>query len=198
LLLGVWLLGLAGSELRLASSRPVFTSQPQSWLSAGQSATFTAAANESVTFSWRAITDSAQLDDSGQRQLVENTTPGSLTMNAGSISVLPQQPWLGTSSVATLTVYFARPFRSEPTRQPDRSCGQSAVFVVQADGNPTPTGYQWQFQPAGAPRGATSRTVNFSGAATRCSLSMARPGLGRTVPAYPATLQLRHKANRPT
>ena len=71
------------------------------------------------------------------------------------------------SSVAVLTVYIGIPVSiTSPPGNQTVSIGQSAIFTVQAAGNPAPA-YQWQYQPAGSATWSNlSDNATFNGSAS--------------------------------
>ncbi len=150
---------------------PVVTTQPLSQtVTAGQGATFTAAASGSPTptVQWQVSTDGG-----ATFQAIAGATSGTLTIAtvpAGDNgteyeAVFKNAAGTATSTPATLTVDFAPTVTTQPLAQ-TVTAGQTATFTAAASGNPSPT-VQWQVSTDGGATftniaGATSATLSFA------------------------------------
>src|SRR6266849_3628410 len=151
---------------------PTITTQPANQtVSAGQTATFTAAATGSPTptVQWQVSTDGG-----GTFSNVSGATSTTLSFTTALSqsgnqyrAVFTNSAGTATSTAATLTVNSPTPptITTQPANQ-TVSAGQTATFTAAATGSPTPT-VQWQVSTDGGGTfsnvsGATSTTLSFT------------------------------------
>ncbi len=150
---------------------PTITTNPSNQtVTAGQTVTFTAAAdaNPTATLQWQVSTDGGHTFND-----ISGATSATLTLNAATAvmngdeykATFTNSMGTATTSTATLTVQYAPVLISGPSSQ-TVTAGQTATFIAAADGNPTPT-VQWQVSTDGGATftnisGATSTTLTFS------------------------------------
>ena len=157
-----------------AQFAPSVTTQPTSQtVTAGQTATFTAAAsgNPTPTVQWQVSTDGgASFSDlSGATNTTLSFTATAAQNGNEYQAVFTNSVGTATTNAATLTVttaQFAPSVTTQPTSQ-TVTAGQTATFTAAASGNPTPT-VQWQVSTDGGSTfsditGATSTTLSLSG-----------------------------------
>ena len=154
---------------------PTVTTQPASQtVTAGQTATFTAAAsgNPTPTVQWQ-----VSIDGGSTFSNISGATSTTLTLSNTAAAqngdeyqaVFSNSVGTATTSAATLTVDFAPTVTTQPASQ-TVTAGQTATFTAAASGNPTPT-VQWQVSTNGGPTfsniaGATSTTLTLSNTTT--------------------------------
>jgi hypothetical protein len=150
---------------------PTVTSNPKNvTVSAGQTATFTAAAsgNPAPTVQWQVSTNggSTWSNISGATS-TSYTIAGTTASQNGSQyrAVFTNSVGTVTTASATLTVRYAPIVTSSPTSQ-TVTAGHSVSFTASASGNPTPT-IQWQVSTNGGSTwsnisGATSTTYTIA------------------------------------
>ncbi len=152
---------------------PTITTQPASQtVSAGQTATFTAAATGSPTptVQWQVSTDAgATFSNVSGATFTTLSFTTALSQNANQYrAVFTNSAGTATTTAATLTVNNS-PTLPTITTQPTNqtvTAGQTATFTAAATGSPTPT-VQWQVSTdAGGTfsnlSGATSTTLSFT------------------------------------
>ena len=134
-----------------AQFAPSVTTQPTSQtVTAGQTATFTAAAsgNPTPTVQWQVSTDSGSTfsDITGATSTTLTLSNTTTAQNGDEYqAVFTNSVGTATTNAATLTVSTAQ-FAPSVTTQPASqtvTAGQTATFTAAASGNPTPT-VQWQ------------------------------------------------------
>ena len=157
---------------------PVVTTQPASQpVTAGQTATFTAAAsgNPTPTVQWQVSTDSGSTfsDITGATSTTLTLSNTTTARNGDEYqAVFTNSVGTATTNAATLTVntaQFAPSVTTQPASQPV-TAGQTATFTAAASGNPTPT-VQWQVSTDSGSTfsditGATSTTLTLSNTTT--------------------------------
>jgi Ricin-type beta-trefoil lectin domain/Immunoglobulin I-set domain len=159
-------------NLEVLSPAPTISMQPTNQtVTAGQTATFTAAATGSPTptVQWQVSTDSGVTFNnvSGATSTTLSFTTA-LSQNGYQYrAVFTNSAGTATTTAATLTVNSPTPptITTQPTNQ-TVSAGQTATFTAAATGSPTPT-VQWQVSTdSGATfsnvSGATSTTLSFT------------------------------------
>jgi hypothetical protein len=139
-------------------------------VTAGQTATLTAAANgnPAPTVQWQVSTDGGSTFTN-----IAGATSTTLTLSATTASqngtiyraVFTNSVGSATTGNATLTVRYAPIVGTNPTNQ-TANAGQSVTFTAAATGNPTPT-VQWQVSTNGGASftnisGATKTTLTLS------------------------------------
>ena len=157
---------------------PTVTTQPASQtVTAGQTATFTAAAsgNPTPTVQWQVSTDSGSTfsDITGATSTTLTLSNTTTAQNGDEYrAVFTNSVGTATTNAATLTVTTAQ-FAPSVTTQPASqtvTAGQTATFTAAASGNPTPT-VQWQVSTDSGSTfsditGATSTTLTLSNTTT--------------------------------
>src|SRR5208337_1563401 len=157
---------------------PSVTTQPASQtVTAGQTATFTAAAsgNPTPTVQWQVSTDSGSTfsDITGATSTTLTLSNTTTAQNGDEYqAVFTNSVGTATTNAATLTVNTAQ-FAPSVTTQPASqtvAAGQTATFTAAASGNPTPT-VQWQVSTDSGSTfsditGATSTTLTLSNTTT--------------------------------
>jgi len=160
-----------------ALSPPTITTQPgNQTVTAGQTATFTAAATGSPTptVQWQVSTDSGATFGN-----VSGATSTTLSFAVASSQNTNQYRAIFTNSAGTATTTAAALTVNSPTQptittQPANqtvTAGQTATFTAAATGSPTPT-VQWQVSTDsgvtfGNVSGATSTTLSFAAASSQ-------------------------------
>ena len=160
-----------------STQAPTITTNPTSQtVTAGQTATFTAAASGSPTptVQWQVSTDGgASFSDlSGATNTTLSFTATAAQNGNEYQAVFSNSVGTATTSAATLTVTAAQvapSITAQPTSQ-TVTVGQTATFTAAASGNPTPT-VQWQVSTDGGSTfsditGATSTTLTLSNTTT--------------------------------
>jgi hypothetical protein len=151
---------------------PIVTTSPNSQtVTAGQTATFTAAANANpaATVQWQVSTDGGNTftNISGANSTTLTLTNVQASQNGFKYqAVFTNSIGTNTSTAATLTVLFAPIVTINPSNQ-TVNAGQSATFTAAAGGNPTPI-VQWFVSSDGGLSfalipGATSTTLTVNG-----------------------------------
>jgi autotransporter passenger strand-loop-strand repeat protein len=157
------------------SNAPSITTQPSSQtVTAGQTASFTAAASgtPTPTVQWQLSTNGGA---TWNNIAGATATTFSITNTTASQSgaeyraVFTNSAGSATSNAATLTVTVAPSITTQPTNQ-TVTAGQTATFTAAATGSPTPT-VQWQVSTNGGSAwsnisGATATTFSVTNAAT--------------------------------
>ena len=159
--------------MNTAQFAPSVTTQPASQpVTAGQTATFTAAAsgNPTPTVQWQVSTDSGItfINISGATGATLSFTATTAQNGDEYQAVFTNSVGTATTNAATLTVntaQFAPSVTTQPASQPV-TAGQTATFTAAASGNPTPT-VQWQVSTDSGITfinisGATSATLSFT------------------------------------
>jgi len=155
---------------------PTITTQPANQtVTAGQTATFTAAATGSPTptVQWQVTTDGggtfSNVSGATSTTLSFTTT---LSQNGNQYrAVFTNSAGTATTTAATLTVNSTPPtITTQPANQ-TVTAGQTATFTAAASGSPTPT-VQWQVSTDGGVTfsnvsGATSTTLSFTTASSQ-------------------------------
>ena len=152
---------------------PTITTNPtEETVTAGQTASFTAAAsgNPTPTVQWQVSTDGGSTFSN-----IAGATSTTLTVSNTAAAqngdeyqaVFSNSVGTATTSPATLTVDYAPTVMTNPTSL-TVNAGQTATFTAAAsDGNPTPTTVQWQVSTDGGNTftpitGATSTTLSLT------------------------------------
>ncbi len=154
-----------------ATSAPAITTQPVSQsVTAGQTATFTAAAsgNPAPTVQWQVSSDGgATFTNISGANSVSYTTPVTVAANNGYEYQAVFTNGVGsaaTTNPATLTVGVAPRVTTQPSGQLV-TAGQTATFTADASGTPAPS-VQWQIRIGSGPftsiSGATGTTYSFT------------------------------------
>src|SRR5467141_3288714 len=153
-----------------SNTTPTITTQPANQMvTAGQTATFTAAATGSPTptVQWQVSTDGGATFSN-----VSGATSTTLSFATASSQngyqyrvVFTNAAGTATTTAATLTVNTLPAITTQPANQ-TVTAGQTATFMAAATGSPTPTG-QWQVSMDGGVTfsnvsGATSTTLSFT------------------------------------
>jgi len=158
------------------SVAPTITTQPANQtVTAGQTATFTAAATGSPTptVQWQASTDGGAnfSNVSGATSTTLSFTTA-LSQNGYQYrGVFTNSAGMATTTAATLTVNSVAPtITTQPANQ-TVTAGQTATFTAAATGSPTPA-VQWQVSTDGGANfsnvsGATSTTLSFTTASSQ-------------------------------
>ena len=150
---------------------PTITLQPSNQtVTAGQTATFTAAASgtPTPTVQWQMSTNGGTSfsDVAGASSATLTLTSTTASMNGNQYhAVFTNASGSVTTTAATLTVNFAPTITQQPTNR-TVTAGQTAVFKAVASGNPAPT-VQWQVSTNGGTSfsdlaGATFTTLNVT------------------------------------
>jgi Immunoglobulin I-set domain/Bacterial Ig domain len=147
---------------------PIITTQPANQtVTAGQTATFTAAANGSPTptVQWQVSTDGGATfgNVSGSTSTTLSFTTASSQNGYRYRAVFTNSAGTATTTAATLTVNSPTPpaITTQPTNQ-TVTAGQTATFTAAATGSPTPT-VQWQVS---TDNGATFNNVSTATSTT--------------------------------
>ena len=158
-----------------AQFAPTVTTQPASQtVTAGQTATFTAAAsgNPTPTVQWQVSTNGGSTFSNipGATSTTFSFTATAAQNGDEYQAVFSNSVGTATTSAATLTVDFAPTVTTQPASQ-TVTAGQTATFTAAASGNPTPT-VQWQVSTNGGSTfsnilGATSTTLSFTATAAQ-------------------------------
>jgi hypothetical protein len=152
------------------STIPSVTQQPANQtVTAGQTATFTAAANgtPTPTVQWQVSTSGGAFSNIVGATSTTLTLAGTTASQNGNKyqAVFTNSAGSATTTAATLTVDFAPTITQQPTNQ-TVSAGSPASFTALANGNPAPT-VQWQVSTNGGAfnsvAGATSTTLTLTG-----------------------------------
>jgi Ricin-type beta-trefoil lectin domain/Immunoglobulin I-set domain/Bacterial Ig domain len=164
-------------NLEVLSPAPTITMQPTNQtVTAGQTATFTAAATGSPTptVQWQVSTDSGATFNnvSGATSTTLSFTTA-LSQNGYQYrAVFTNSAGTATTTAATLTVNSPTPptITTQPANQ-TVTAGQTATFTAAATGSPTPT-VQWQVSTDNGATfsnvsGATSTTLSFATASSQ-------------------------------
>jgi hypothetical protein len=155
----------------LVGAPAVTTNPANQTVTAGQTATFTAAASASPTVQWQKSTDSGgSWNDITGAVSTTYTTPATAASDDGTRfrAVFTNAVSTATSTAATLTVLVAPAVTSQPTDQ-TVNAGGTATFTAAVSGNPSPT-VQWQRSTNGGASftnlpGQTSTTLSFTATA---------------------------------
>ena len=168
---------LGAVEFQSASQAPTITTNPTNQtVTAGQSATFTAAAsgNPAPTVQWQVSTDGGNtFSNIANATGTTLSVPTSPAQNGNEYqAVFSNSVGTVTTTPATLTVDYAPTITSSPTNT-TVNAGQTVTFSASAsDGNPTPTTVQWQVNTGsgftnlsntGAYSGVTTDTLTITG-----------------------------------
>ena len=161
--------------MNTAQFAPTVTTQPASQtVTAGQTATFTAAAsgNPTPTVQWQVSTNGGSTFSNipGATSTTFSFTATAAQNGDEYQAVFSNSVGTATTSAATLTVDFAPTVTTQPASQ-TVTAGQTATFTAAASGNPTPT-VQWQVSTNGGSTfsnilGATSTTLSFTATAAQ-------------------------------
>jgi hypothetical protein len=152
------------------STIPTITQQPANQTAtAGQTATFTAAANgtPAPTVQWQVSTNAGAFANVAGATSATLTLAGTTASQNGNKyqAVFTNSAGSATTTPATLTVDFPPTITQQPTNQ-TVNAGNPASFTAAASGNPAPT-VQWQMSVAGGAftniTGATSTTLMVAG-----------------------------------
>jgi hypothetical protein len=142
------LLGSATSNAATltVNTTPVITTQPANQaVNAGQTATFTAAANGSPapTVQWQVSTNGTTWTNiTGATSATYNFIAQAADNGKQYHAVFTNVAGSATTNAAVLTVYYAPTVTTQPVNQAV-TAGQTASFSAAANGNPIPT-VQWQ------------------------------------------------------
>lgn len=164
--------GSSTAALTVNRAPAVTTNPSNQTVNAGQTATFTAAANgfPSPTVQWQVSTNGGSTFSN-----IAGATSTTLTFAAASSqdgnqyrAVFTNSVSSATTTAATLTVNTAPAVTTNPSNQ-TVNAGQTATFTAAATGKPTPT-VQWQVSTNGGSTfanvsGATSATLSFTATA---------------------------------
>ena len=145
-----------GSNGATKTVAPTIAAQPSSQVvTAGQTATFSVAANGTAPFSYQWLKNNANI---GGATAASYTTPATIAGDSGARFdvVVSNSAGSATSAMATLTVNAATVAPAITTQPANQSVtvGQTATFSVMATGT-APLSYQWQKNSANI-SGATS------------------------------------------